>query len=381
MQEHAMQTYSNLYDYLTELTSNKYIQKIFCGKSTFNIDDALRNGEVVLVNGAYGTLQTLTYTVGRLYINLLRASTFRRNLKEQIRAHQLTVDEVEMFADEEFSTFMEMAREFEVFVNVIHQGNEQLTDVSKRLGAMVKQNAVQKFILAGLENEDAVYYADMIGEDYMIGQSSGTDEMSASGFKTQIKEEKRYTVMPKQISNLKGYNPETGEPGECLFRGVHNNVRLEPVIGLVYPLPRKLFSPVDQEEKVIELADESDGPEESEIVDRANQLDTMKKNAQIRRNKQVLKEEALPEEQDNEGKAVVEILATQSDLCPKNKIRNSIWDSEEEVAVASSTPEKELETTVKFTPASIDDTTLKLAERIKHASGEKRMNKGNKEAE
>ncbi|PQP80354.1 hypothetical protein C0Q44_28500 [Paenibacillus sp. PCH8] len=219
MQEHAQQTYSNLYDYLTELTSNKYIQRIFCGPSTFNLDDALEKGEIVLVNGAYGKLQTLTYTVGRLYLNLLRASTFRRNLKEKLRAHQLTVDEIEMFADEEFSTFMEMAREFEVFVRVIHQGNEQLSDVSKRLESMVKQNAVQKLILAGLENEDADYVAEMIGEKYVIGQSSGTDEMSTSGFKTQIKEEKRYIVEPTTIKSLKGYNKKTGAAGEVLFRG------------------------------------------------------------------------------------------------------------------------------------------------------------------
>jgi hypothetical protein len=245
LQEHAMQTYSNLYDYLSELTSNKYIQRIFCGPSTFNIDDALQKGEVVLVNGAYGTLQTLTYTVGRLYINLLRASTFRRSLKDAVRPHQLTVDEIEMFADEEFSTFLEMAREFEVFVNVIHQGNVQLEDVSERLGVMVKQNAVQKFILAGLDNDDAEYYADMIGEDYQIGVSSGTDEMSTTGFKTQLKEEKRYRVLPSEILRLKGYNPATGEPGECLFRGVQNNVRMDPVIGMIYPLPKKLFSPIN----------------------------------------------------------------------------------------------------------------------------------------
>ena len=79
-------------------------------------------------------------------------------------------------------------------MNVIHQGNVQLEDVSERLAGMVKQNAVQKFIMAGLDNDDAEYYADMIGEEYQIGQSSGTDEMSTTGFKTQLKEEKRYRV-------------------------------------------------------------------------------------------------------------------------------------------------------------------------------------------
>lgn len=379
MQEHAMQTYSNLYDYLTELTSNKYIQKIFCGKSTFNIDDALRNGEVILVNGAYGTLQTLTYTVGRLFLNLLRASTFRRNLKEAIRAHQLTVDEIEMFADEEFSTFMEMAREFEVFVNVIHQGNEQLTDVSKRLGAMVKQNAVQKFILAGLENEDAEYYANMIGEDYMIGQSSGTDEMSASGFKTQIKEEKRYTVMPKHISNLKGYNPETGEPGECLFRGVHNNIRLDPVIGLVYPLPRKLFSPINKESELISNTVDEEKGESVSIEVEKEKLEIIKMNALNRRNKTIKDEGKIEDEKRSLDRTEAEVLVSDSNVVIDSKIRNSIWDSGEEVAAGEDSKPKE--SSVKFTPATIDDTTLKLAERIKNASEDKRMNKGNKEAE
>lgn len=320
-QEHAMQTYSNLYDYLTELTSNKYIQRIFCGPSTFNIDDTLRNGEVVLVNGAYGTLQTLTYTVGRLYINLLRASTFRRNLKEKVRPHQLTVDEVEMFADEEFSTFLEMAREFEVFVTLIHQGNVQLSDVSKRLAGMVKQNAVQKFILAGLDIEDAEYYADMIGEDYQIGKRSGTDEMSTTGFNTQISEDLRYTVLPSDIARLKGYNPESGEAGECLFRGVHNNVRLEPVIGMIYPLPRKLFVPLSIEEtndktechnEDEDSIDEQNGIEEeteSKELLHASKLDRIKRKAKDTEQRQQASEVKTPS---------------------SNSVRNLTWDAGDE---------------------------------------------------
>ncbi|MGU3473145.1 type IV secretory system conjugative DNA transfer family protein [Paenibacillus sp. D51F] len=357
LQEHAMQTYSNLYDYLSELTSNKYIQRIFCGPSTFNIDDSLRNGEVVLVNGAYGTLQTLTYTVGRLYINLLRASTFRRNLKEKVRPHQLTVDEIEMFADEEFSTFLEMAREFEVFVNVIHQGNVQLEDVSKRLSVMVKQNAVQKFILAGLDNDDAEYYADMIGEDYQIGISSGTDEMSTTGFKTQIKEEKRYRILPSEITRLKGYNPETSEAGECLFRGVQNNVRMDPVIGLVYPLPRKLFEPLTttvetkatisvegtelkhiSSEKQQPGLDEERGEElqqpkpKREEPQKESKLDRIKKKA--REAREMDKGEGEEIEKSNTG-----------------SVRNSAWDNggqaEKEVAAATEPPVQEKEGTEK----------------------------------
>ena len=336
LQEHAMQTYSGLYDYLSELTSSKYIQRIFCGPSTFNIDDALRNGEVVLVNGAYGKLQTLTYTVGRLYLNLLRASTFRRNLKEKVRPHQLTVDEIEMFADEEFSTFLEMAREFEVYVNVIHQGNVQLEDVSERLAGMVKQNAVQKFIMAGLDNDDAEYYADMIGEEYQIGQSSGTDEMSTTGFKTQLKEEKRYRVLPSEITRLKGYNPETGEPGECLFRGVRNNVRLDPVIGLVYPLPKKLFAPLG-DSTIVEreavndpsfVREVVDDPKENKVVQQLTEtspvklMDTPQSKKENKSEKlDRIKNKVIQAKEREKGKE-------EDESTQQLTIRNSAWDSD-----------------------------------------------------
>lgn len=370
--EHTMQTYTNLYDYLTELTGSKHIQKIFCGKSTFNIDDVLKNGEIILVNGAYGTLQTLTYTVGRLFLNLLRASTFRRtkenNTRYPYRAHQLTVDELEMFADEEFSTFLEMSREFDVFVNVIHQGNEQLADVTKRLSSMVKQNAVQKFLLAGLENEDVKYYADMIGEKYMIGQSSGTDEMSASGFKTQIKEEKRYIVMPREIANLKGYNPKTGEPGECLFRGVVDNIRLDPVIGIIKPLPLKLFAPLNSEENELEGELEKDDTDGLNKESMDNKLIDIKNKAADRRVKSSQEDpDDIPNNEETSNKT----------------IRNNLWDSEDETK-SNDLEQEEIEVGrrgVKFAPATIDETTLKLAEKIKNSTEEKRSNKGNSEEE
>lgn len=331
-----------------------------------------------MVNGAYGTLQTLTYTVGRLFINLVRASTFRRDIKGEIRPHQITIDEIEMFADEEFSTFLEMAREFEVFVRVIHQGNEQLNDVSKRLGAMVKQNAVQKYLLAGLENEDADYYASMIGEFYEIGQSSGTDEMSTTGFKTQIKEEKRFKVLPSEILHLKGYNPETGESGECLFRQVHNNVRLEPVKGLFKPLPRVLFSPLVSEkiEDDNNLVDEElySSDDFEDLHD--NETSNVENEQQIILEK--LKKKASDKRRDENESESVKINDTLNidgtEMTEKNVIRNPLWDSEEDVTDSTS-EEMGVETTklnVTYKPAGIDDKTLLVAQKIRKISEEAR---------
>ncbi|GKS12964.1 hypothetical protein YDYSY3_39640 [Paenibacillus chitinolyticus] len=365
--EHTMSTYSSLHDYLLELTSNKYIQRIFCGKNTLNIDDAFKNGEVILVNGAYGTLQTLTYTVGRLFLNLFRASTFRRNLKEPLRAHQLTVDEIEMFADEEFSTFMEMAREFEVFVDIIHQGNEQLSDVSKRLAAMVKQNAVQKYILAGLENEDVKYYAEMIGEENKQVQSSGTDEMATSGFKTQIKEERRYRIEPSQIAKLKGYNVETGEPAECLFRPVQNNVRMDPVIGHIYPLPKILFAPLHDN---VCLENKEEDLEEITCDPREDILEKIKRNAENRRNETSAKISPEPSELD---------ISNDKQISQENHttVRNPLWDSTD-TDLNLANDDKPV---TRFIPATIDDTTLKIANKIKTSAEELRKNKENGEEE
>lgn len=378
-QEHTMQTYSNLYDYLSELTSNRHIQKIFCGPSTFNIDDVLDNGKVVLVNGAYGTLQTLTYTVGRLFLNMFRASTFRREVKNDMRPHQLTVDEIEMFADEEFSTFMEMAREFELYVDVIHQGNEQLEDVSKRLGSMVKQNAVQKFILAGLEVEDAKYYADMISEEYKISVSSGTDEMATAGFKTQLKEEKRYTILPKEILHLKGYNPETGDYGECLFRRVHNNVREEPVIGMILPLSRRLFAPL--------VSREIEGSLEETMLEKET-LDESETKTKIENAKDMVLERVKRDAQERKVNSEAN-EDSNTERIKKDKIsgndhqtrRNSIWDmpsDNNELESEEERPENKVhdsDDVVVFTPATVSQQVQDIAKKLRNDANLARENK------
>lgn len=376
--EYTEQTNTNLYDYLNMLTSHKKIRKLLCGKSTFSIDDALKNGEIILVNGAYGSLQTLTYTVGRLFLNLLRASTFRRNLKEKVRPHQLTVDEIEMFADEEFSTFMEMAREFDLFVRIIHQGNEQLEDVSRRLSSMVKQNAVQKYILAGLENKDADYYADMIGQFYGLTQSSGTDEMSTTGFSTQLKEEKRYKVLPAEILNLKGYNVETGEAGEVLFRGVHNNRRLEPVKGLVKPLPKVLFGPLQEV-----MAIDGDLPRQSEDMEDNNFENETELNIKVdenictehKGNLKKIKQKRIGVNLSDNSEEYSEynlVKTPETDGNEKNIMRSNIWDSVEDNESSSAAEgvidiKKE-----KLKNANVDDKTLQVAEKIKELSKQSR---------
>ncbi len=374
--EYAEQTNSNLYDYLNMLTSNKKIQKILCGKSTFNIDDALERGEIILFNGDYGALMTLTYTIGRLFLNLLRASTFRRNITGKVRPHQLTVDEIEMFADEEFSTFMEMAREFEFYVRVIHQGNEQLDDVSTRLSAMVKQNAVQKYILAGLGNDDGDYYAKMIGEFYEITESSGTDEMSTTGFKTQIKEEKRFKRMPSEILNLRGYNKETGEAGEVLFRGVQNNKRMDTVKGLLLPLPNILFTDIvddDLEENLFKETPEINIEEDKN--EHKQRLEHLKKRAseKIAIDENDIPIDGMTNSGTSEGKVV---------------IRSDIWDSvksrdnKEEILLEEEKimPLKKVENRTMKT-ATVDDKTLQVAAKIKALSVVGRNKKENSKSE
>ncbi|WP_081047548.1 type IV secretory system conjugative DNA transfer family protein [Paenibacillus peoriae] len=325
IKEFTIQTYSSLHDYMLELTSNKHIQKMFCGKSTFNIDDVLQKGEIVLFNAAYGKLQTLTYTVGKLYINLMKASTFRREIQDNFRSHSLLIDEIEMFADDEFSTFLEMAREYEVFVTVIHQGNEQLKDVSRRLSAMVKQNAVQKFVLAGLEVEDAEYYAKLFTEKYKHTLSSGTDEMATTGFNTQIREEKRYLVDPSDFLRLKGYNPQTGEPAECYFRGVKNNVRQDPVLAEIYPLPKVLFSPLSDEPEDIMEEEEVNGEIQEELVPQEINQSLPTLDEPIGVAEKLIKEvpKGVPKEN------LTEVSEPGVPLMEKRK-RNPLWDSKRE---------------------------------------------------
>lgn len=322
LMEYTIQTYSGAYDYMLELTSNKYFQRMFCRASTFTIDEVMNEGKVLLINAAYGQLQALTYTVGKLVLSLIRASTMRRRVAEGLVPHAVYIDEVEMFADSELSIFFEMAREFNTPVEVIHQGNEQLKDESKRLAAMIKQNAAQKFILAGLEVEDAEYYSKLFLEDYVPTLSSGTDEMSTTGYNTQMKEEKRRKVDTSDILSLKGYNYATGEPAECYFRGVINNVRMDAVKCHIYPVPSVLFSPLknqkQEEAEPLELVRDREEQEEK-------QLETIRD---------------IPESKRGEvPKETPESNTNFSTITP-GKIRNSIWDDNGEQKDRADTEEE-----------------------------------------
>ncbi|MFB5268158.1 type IV secretory system conjugative DNA transfer family protein [Paenibacillus enshidis] len=352
LMEYTIQTYSSAYDYMLELTSNKYIQRMFCRESTFTIDEVMNQGKLLLINAAYGKLQSLTYTVGKLVLSLMRAETMRRNTSSKLIPHPVYVDEVEMFADNELSVFFEMAREFDVPVEVIHQGNEQLKDESKRLAAMVKQNAAQKYILAGTEVEDANYYSELFLEEYVPTISSGTDEMSTTGYNTQIREEKRRKVDTSDILSLKGYNYATGEPAECYFRGVINNVRMDAVKCHIYPVPSVLFSPLGDSEQA-----------NSEQVDLAKDREE-----QMGGEPEVVSEDSktIPQEATKPIPESTKIIANKK----PERIRNAIWDDEGEKREEQGKEEEgggetAVDNTKPLQTAYVDNKMMSVAQKIK----------------
>ncbi|MEJ3720106.1 type IV secretory system conjugative DNA transfer family protein [Paenibacillus polymyxa] len=391
IKEFTMQTYSSLHDYMLELTSNAHIRKMFCGKSTFNIDDVLEKGEIVLFNAAFGKLQTLTYTVGRLYLNLLRASTFRRDLTVKFKNHSLVIDEIEMFGDEEFSTFLEMAREYNVFVTSIHQGNEQLNDVSRRLAAMMKQNAVQKFILAGLEVEDAEYYAKLFTDHYKQTLSSGTDEMSTTGFNTQEREEKRYLVDPSDFLRLKGFNPRTGEPAECYFRGVIDNVRLEPIFAEIYPLPQVLFTPLGQENEddVKEWEEDRVEKEDESIVEPMdNRIDPplekpIGQTEKLKKEEDIREAATTPSSKRNplwDAKKVTESSEAKDSSATEPKVINIKKDPDIDVCGENTVTIQQPIVKEGFDQAIVGDAALNIAKKVRHRAVEERNKKKENEA-
>ncbi|PQP80355.1 hypothetical protein C0Q44_28505 [Paenibacillus sp. PCH8] len=162
---------------------------------------------------------------------------------------------------------------------------------------------------------------------------------------------------------------------------------MDPVIGILLPLPRVLFSKLSASEDIVEDDEDKDfsEPDFDEVVDVTQETDQDTKNDKLAK----IKEKAAAQKGIMQQTENIEITREEHFLEENEKplvVRNTFWDSPAEEPVQIKEKQKELEqilpqTKVRFAPASIDETTLRLAERIRQTAEDKRSNKGSSESE
>jgi hypothetical protein len=276
MFNNAIQNYNGLFDYLKELTTNKYMRKVICGKSTVRLRDVFNNGDILLVTTAYGKLKQLGFVLGRLVITMLQSEVFARTELEDTERDLLPpmaiyIDEVQNYVSEPFAEIFEMARKAKLMMHILHQGLAQLRNVSERLEETIFDNARQKVVFGGTNIKDCKMFAERIGEYYENVSSTSSDILNPLRNTVSSSEQLRFRMTPDEIFKLPGFQTDTLEPAEVLLLlVVHNRIQSEQ-IGLIAPLPRKVFKEVKIEDDGIE----NNSKENSQIIEIKQENDTI----------------------------------------------------------------------------------------------------------
>jgi type IV secretory pathway TraG/TraD family ATPase VirD4 len=251
----AIQNYNGLYDYLKELTSNRYLRNIICAKSTVSFKDVFNNGEVVLVSTAKGTLKSLGNTFGRFIVNMIQSETFARNaVKDRAARKQLPdisciIDEVQSYVSEPFGEIFEMARSNGMMMTIAHQDLSQLRAISEELESVIFSNARQKVVFGGMNIKDCEMFSKSIGELYVEVTSESVGVLSPLSMTKSSREELRSLVPASMIKNLSGFNTGEGEKvAEALCLLVIHNRIMPPQFAVISPISKSLLEP---DEKII----------------------------------------------------------------------------------------------------------------------------------
>lgn len=143
---------------LEDIAGNEYLRRVMTGDSSINFDKFLEGKDqvkVFLVNTEVGLLGKLGDTFGMFVMMHLQAAIFRRPGNQWTRIpFYWFVDEAPRYLNEKMDKLLTMGRKFRVSLWLVIQNLSQLDEVGKSFRGIVKNNARNKIIMAGLSQED-----------------------------------------------------------------------------------------------------------------------------------------------------------------------------------------------------------------------------------
>ena len=163
---------------LENITSNMKLRKVITGKSDIDLDEHLRNGGILLVNTALGTLKTSGDAFGKFVIMHLQSATFRREGTEKTRTpHFIIADEFSRYINPDVEMFLSIAASYRVAGIYATQSLAQLEIESGKISGKAMKQAIltscrNKIAFSGLSALDAQEFADEFGKDRVVMRQS-----------------------------------------------------------------------------------------------------------------------------------------------------------------------------------------------------------------
>ena len=152
---------------LSDLTSNKLLQRVSIGKSDINLDNLLENGGVLIVSTAIGSLGRLGDVFGAFVTLHLCSAVFRRKGTEQTRIPCLLyIDEIAKYLNRDIEYLLAIGRSYQCACIMTYQSVNQFdTDETHGFKDMILSIPRNLIVFGGIKAIDAQYFSEWFGED------------------------------------------------------------------------------------------------------------------------------------------------------------------------------------------------------------------------
>lgn len=225
---------------INNFLNHPLIRRVLCAENSIDLDRALANGEITIVNYALELGESVSTAFGLFYLLSLSKAVLRRPGTEQTRTlHMIYIDEFSCLLHRSLEVFFTLFRQYKVGNLVAFQTLDQMdkNETTKYLKGVLLGNCAHQLIFGRVSPTEMKIYETMGGqiikpiEQHAVTETSLTSDNPSYSYSTRSTE---------QLGNLvEGHEIRNRDFQEITFFTVNDNSPIPPFIGKVHFLSSK----------------------------------------------------------------------------------------------------------------------------------------------
>lgn len=243
---------------ISKIVSNKFLRKVLNPPpghgSDIDWDSHLKNGGVICITTAQGSLRDLGSFLGYLLILSFQSSVFKRPGNENTRKdHFLYIDEFQKYANPGFADMLTQGRSYRVASHLATQNRALIGMGSGQEGKdfieLVSTNARNVILFPGGNASDAKYYSDEFGEIIQHKVQTGTSQAQFNplyGFQKIGYANKSIRESDEEVARFSPSDIIFMEFGQILYKIIQNNTLQIPAKGEIHYIDKDFNDLLDE---------------------------------------------------------------------------------------------------------------------------------------
>lgn len=216
------------------------IRRVLCAEKTIDLDQALSNGEITIVNYSLELGDSVSTAFGLFYLLSFSKAVLRRPGTENTRTlHMIYIDEFSCLLHRSLEVFFTLFRQYKVGNMVAFQTLDQLdkNETTKYLKGVLLGNCAHQIIFGRVSPTEMKIYETMGGKVMKPIEQSSVTETSITSENPSYSYSVRNT---EQLGNLiEGHEIRNRDFQEVTFYTVNDNSPVPPFVGKVHFLSSK----------------------------------------------------------------------------------------------------------------------------------------------